>query len=410
MENKLIFNFPFTIFHLFNFSFPCTLPLAMKHVHSIIVITLLLAAPLGAHAAQETVWSFLGNNVPGKWESKGLSPNPAATPDGMLIQTNKLGTIKRSLKLQHPIEWIEIEYMSATPTKSLLISKSINGSFTELPFVLEMTIEPKTVYLDISTYNNWNPYTTEIGFAFPAGAHVLIRTIRFSSSNFFEKGAMVFRSFWEFDQYAPYTINFLWGPRIAMNTAELAQMYKHISPRIPSINLLFYILILVVTVPLIFRVFTGKTERDKALLLVLSLTGALWLIYDIRMGTEFVTYAVHDYQTYVSKPIRERVFRVRSGFNAFSELIQPYIKDEEDYVFLPRLEPSVDFLRYDTYPALPVKPEQAKESTRYWAIFERPDVLIDEEGQLIIGGEVQTPPGEIVEILDNDSFLFRVTK
>ena len=134
------------------------------------------------------------------------------------------------------------------------------------------------------------------------------------------------------------------------------------------------------------------------------------MIYDIRMGSEIVGYAVHDYQTYLSQPPKERTFRVRDNFNAFSELIQPYLQDEEEYVFLPDAEEYVDFLRYDTYPALPIKPEDAGEQTRYWAIFERPDVLIDEEGRLTIAGEVATAPGTVIEILNLDSFIFEASQ
>ncbi|MDD5469342.1 MAG: hypothetical protein PHO92_00875 [Candidatus Peribacteraceae bacterium] len=382
----------------------------MQRTYLLTAAFLLLAAPLGAQAKEETVWSFLEGNVPGQWEVKGLDPVPSPTPEGLLVQTNQLGRMQRTLRLPHPIEWIAIDYVSPAPTEALLISRSETGEFTELPFLFEQAIEPDTVFLDVSTYSNWNPVTTEIGLVFPENAQLLIRTISFSSSALQEKAIMALRSFWQFDQYTPRTINFLWGPRIALNTAERALMYAHTPPHTPSVNWVFYILLLGTAITLAFRVWTKKTERHKAILLMASLTGALWLLYDMRMGAEFIGYAVRDYQTYLSKPLYERTFRVRGNFNAFAELVRPSLQEEKEYVFLPHMEQYAAFLRYETYPALPVKPEQAGEDVRYWAIYQRPDILMDAEGQLMHGDTVLTPPGTVVAMLDNDSFLFRINE
>ncbi len=381
-----------------------------RAAHFLAVAFLLLAAPLGAQAKEETVWSFLEGNVPGQWEIKGLDPVPSPMPEGLLIQTQREGRMQRTLRLTHPIEWIEIEYMSAIPTEAYCISRDSAGKFTALPFSFEQALEPQTVLLDSSTYKNWNPTTTEMGLVFPENAQVIIRTIRFSSGSLPEKGIMVLRSFWKLEPYTPRTVNFVWGPRVATNPAEYALMYDRSPPRVPSANWLFYILLLGTAIVLAFRVWTRKAETRRAIVLMASLTVALWVIYDVRMGTEFIWYAVRDYQTYVSKPLHERIFRVRGNFNAFAEMVYPSLREEKEYVFLPHMEQYAAFLRYETYPALPVKPEQAGEDVRYWAIYQRPDILMDTEGRLMHGDTVLTPPGTVVAMLDNDSFLFRINE
>lgn len=79
-----------------------------------------------------------------------------------------------------------------------------------------------------------------------------------------------------------------------------------------------------------------------------------------------------------------------------------------EYAFVASDENFVDYMRYITYPSLPVEPEKAGTGTLLYLVFERPDALISEDNRLTLGTGFQTSPGEVVAAYDYDSFLFRV--
>ena len=140
---------------------------------------------------------------------------------------------------------------------------------------------------------------------------VIIIQWEVQSNNFsFELGNYsIFDSFdiwWEdfftFDTFKPYTINLLYWPKIFWNSA----------------NYLFYWLFIIIAIVVLLTnwFFTSKTLK------YFFITGiTLWILYDLRMWSELISYYDNDYKTYISKPINIRTFRDRWDFYDFTDFV-----------------------------------------------------------------------------------------
>ncbi len=380
-----------------------------RPAHALIAF-LLFATPLAAHAKQVTTWDFLGGKVPGQWQLSNLTP-PELTRNGLHIATSTEGHMLRPTGLPHRIDMVEIETISPTETEALLLFRAKGdpeGSMRKFPFTIVKSAEPVTALLDVSSFANWDPQTELLGFAFPAGAEVMLRAARFTSFNPVDRAVEVLRGLATFDDFKPYTINFLWGPRLAFTPAERAAMFTRNPPLAPSVHWAMYALLIIVGALALAQVLRGRWTRKHGALVFLAVIAACWMAEDIRMGAEFLSYASDDWRTYWGRPQAERVFRVRRGFDAYAGQMAPLLTGEKEYVFAVSDENFVDYMRYATYPALPVRPADAGSGITLWAVFERPDALLTEDSRLVFGDGTVTAPGDVVAAFDLDSFLFRI--
>jgi hypothetical protein len=381
----------------------------MRQFRSLFLTCALLALPCSAAAKQETVWSFLGSDVPGKWDVNKLTP-PTLTPDGLHINTLNEGFMMRDTDLDHRIDMITIEYASTHDSEALLLFHSRGyapDKLRQMDFNLLKSEESTTIQLDVSSYKNWDPHADKIGLAFPANADVMLREIRITAVNPFDRLASMLRGLITFDDFRPYTVNFLWGPRLAFTPAEVSAMFTHMPPMAPPANILLYGLIAVAAVVAGSMLFAAKWDRKKAALFLTATLAGCWVLYDVRMGLEFFSYVHDDIATYWSKPLPERIFRVRFGFDAFTESVLPVLTQEEMYVFVASDDKFMDYIRYATYPSLPIRPEQAGSGAVVYAVFDRPDATITEDNRLMFTDGTVTKPGELIMTFDLDSFLFR---
>ena len=378
------------------------------------LLAVFLLLPASVLAKQETLWNFLDGNVPGRWEVKGGIPAPVPTADGLHIRTDRKGYIIRPTEVSHPIEQIELTYVSPMNVQISLLFRSQDAYYDmpllELPVSLQPTEEPRTITLDVSRYDNWDPATADIGLAFSPGTEFGLREIRLTGYTLPGKAWQGFLSFWEFDAFKPYSINFLWGPHLAFTPAQRAHIFDAASPSGARGNLAVFALIGITAMTALALRWSGKCNARSSARIVLIGIAALWVLYDIRMGAEFIGYARNDVQTYWSKPLLERTFRTHLNFQAFAQWVAPKLADEQQYVFIPPVEEFVDFMRYSTYPALPIRPEAADDSVRSWVIFANPDVMLSDEGRLTLNGEPISPSGRVVDAYDPDSFVFEVTQ
>lgn len=132
---------------------------------------------------------------------------------------------------------------------------------------------------------------------------------------------------------------------------------------------------------------------------------AVWVLFDLRMGLEFLGYVGSDFSSYISKTESTRVFRDRDRFYDFATFIAPYVGDRDSYIFFAEQQwPYLGNMRYLTYPSIPGIDIERDDT---WVIYRRPDVGVDSEGHLTIDGQIVSEPGNILGRFDETSFIFR---
>ena len=133
---------------------------------------------------------------------------------------------------------------------------------------------------------------------------------------------------------------------------------------------------------------------------------AVWILLDLRMGSEFLSWVAHDNRTYISVPAGSRTFRDRERFYDFADFAAPFVFDRSSYLFFTDREwPYLGNMRYRTYPAIP---GNAIDKDDTWVIFHRPDLGVDNAGRITMNGEPVTAPGKILGRFDDSSFVFRL--
>ncbi|MBI2117836.1 hypothetical protein HYT95_02955 [Candidatus Peregrinibacteria bacterium] len=138
-----------------------------------------------------------------------------------------------------------------------------------------------------------------------------------------------------------------------------------------------------------------------------------WLLFDVRMGLELLSYVRTDWATFLLKPPSERHFRVFENFNAIAEESIPLLNTSPQYGFVgPRGAPFGSLMRYYTYPVRPLSPsdpEEQRAHLRHWLVAFRDDARISPQGELFLGNTLLAGPGVIVKEFGQDAFLFEVT-
>lgn len=313
--------------------------------------------------------------------------------------------------LEKPVDIISIRARSPRPTKAAILWQPRGGKPGELAQIAANipgggALEQTDIIMN--EYPEWNWETGQLGLWLPAGSDVLIEEIQFRHWPFYERTIERWKSFWTFDTFRPYSINFLWGPLVAGNGPVREHLYDILPPNAPSVTRYFYVFIaLAAAITLITAL--KKSRRPAALGGFLAVCAALWLIFDIRMGAEILSYAAHDMNSYVLAEPNERELRNYDTIHATIDRMIPAIQKHEIFVMLaPFREVYFPLLRYKAYPSLIVTDPVAESGATAWAVFERDDVRIDEQGRLVQGEAVMTPPGHVEVPVSNNTFLFVV--
>ncbi len=216
------------------------------------------------------------------------------------------------------------------------------------------------------------------------------------------------RSFWTFEPERPYSINFLWGPQIGFTEAERGKLYAALRPPYHSGT---FALNIATTGALLLMIGIGIMQRASRQTIFVRwsiFVLCAWVFFDLRMGSEFLSWVIHDHQTYITATAGERTFRDRKQFYDFAEFTKPYVTDRASYIFFAKQPwPYLGNMRYLTYPSIPGI-DYAHDDT--WVIYDRPDIMMDADGRLSTEGIALTEPGTIAGRFDESSFVFRLTK
>lgn len=364
-------------------------------------------APL-AHAEEIDAWDFrTGQHLPDG--SQGLSAAKVTT-NGLQIQTQTDGFLIWSAPFVHPVDVLTLRIRSAKQATLGLLWHPAEDLNLEMQRDISIPGQPVVQDINLSLYDwkSWNWKTPKIGLGFPAGSDVVIESMIWRRYSFTEKMATAWASFWTFDEFRVYSINFLWGPLVAFNPVALNELYDHLPPTAWSVTRLFYAVIaLSAVMGFAFYLFDRKAGKRTMLLILCATITACWLVFDLRMGLELINYGIVDYRTFVQPEEKEKMFRTHGNFYSFGSAMLPTIRQYDRYVlYAPEPSPFYSNLRYMSYPSVILKPEQDTAGVKLWVVIGRPDIRA-ESGRLIDGtGQILSGTGRVVELYDTGTFLF----
>lgn len=372
----------------------------------------------------ETVWDFRKEQVPGtSWRYSGIE-QPEKTPDGLHIRASaQNGSLLSDLLLNHPAEVVSVTFASPAERAVQLVWHRRNDPqemLTQLGFVIPKGVARNDINVDF--YRQWDRRADSIGFIFPKGTDVLLQEIRFAHWTLGEKAAEIWKSFWRFDDYSPFSINFLWGPLITFNPVGTSELFTTMPPMGRSGMWVFYAAASAAGLVILADWFWNKVRpserrhdlppqtggrRVGRLALFLMFYGALWVIFDIRMGAEMLSYVKDDYETYLSMPHGQRTLRTYLNFNDVMEVTAPWLDGVRELALLRGTTPIAAMTRYFALPAVTEEPAGPRPDLPVWLVYHRDNAALDGEGRLTVDGVPWTSPGQIVQWFDARSFLFR---
>jgi hypothetical protein len=281
-----------------------------------------------------------------------------------------------------------------------------NTNLIQMNFTIPAGETARSVDVIVSRYKEWNWRTQQFAIAFPAGTDVVIEELQFRHWNLYERVGEAFKSFWTFDTFRPFSINFLWGPLIAFNTPERLQMFDALPPFAWSVTRFIYPLLLLAAVIGVI-VWNRKKDGASGAMFFAVTFAILWLLFDIRMGAEILSYAVHDLKTYVLREPAQRELRNFGNVYAHLDRFMPIVKKQETFVMLsPIREVYFPLSRYLAYPSIIITDPKAATGVTLWMILDKTDVWVDTGSMLRMNDQVLAGPGKVIDAIDRSNFLF----
>ncbi len=374
--------------------------------------TLALLAPVAASAMQTQTFEFADGKINASWA--GLGPiQVQKSPSGIVLSTGAgTGEFLTTATLTGTAEAGTLR-MSAQSDQDFYVGWIFSDDPRQNIFTIPLTAphgDDERVSFRLRAEELWQPARVgKFGLILPPNTVVMLHSIELHRWNVLEHGWSWVTSFWKLDEYRPYSINFLWGPQLAGNSVEADVMYRYLPPQTLSATFVVY-LALIVLITLLFgyaHVFRHPSEkRAWVLKRALLIMAAMWLLFDARMGVEFLSWVAHDHATYIGKSQGERMLRERESFYDFAEYATQFLGDRTSYIFFADHEwPYLGNMRYITYPAIPGITIDTDDT---WVIYNRPDLAVI-DGRITIDGEPISAPGILLGRFDEKSFVFRTS-
>ncbi len=378
----------------------------MQRVLQAIGLTLGLFLPLGVAAMQTDTYDLRPGLVNARWEGKGTITMQQEANGILLTTGDSTGTLLTSGVPEKLAEAASITLAAARDTHVSFIWKRIGGDSSYVSFDVPAG---NTLPISFSLRQNpaWKGGIESIGLVLPPQSAVLLNRIDFLRWSIFEKMSEAVRSFFIFDSYRPYSINFVWGPVLALNPIEQHAVYRNLPPQqiyaTYALNIaLVSILVLLILWARLRRVRNARRFVLRSFVCVMLGT---WILMDLRMGAEFLSWVSSDRSAYIRGHSETREFRDRGRFYDFAAFAKPYLFDRGSYAFFAQQAwPYLGNMRYLTYPSIP---GISIETDDTWVIYDRPDMDVSDAGQITIDGVAVSEPGRILGRFDASSFVFR---
>lgn len=392
---------------------PChILGIVMRRFALTIASAAFLLAPAVALAVSVQTYDFKEGSINARWEGLG-GITMQQEPTGILLQTGSATGMLLTDTLPPFFPEAATLTVSTTAPTILHFGWIRRNDPSERVFTVELSTSgdaEEPVTFSLRRDPEWKDGLVKFGLVLPPQSAILLNEIAFARWSSFERLDFMARSFWTFDELRPYSINFLWGPLLAMNPVELGGLYDYLPPQQPYA--FYWISILVIILIFGFTVFgyarvPAHTRKHWIIQRTFIVLLAAWMLLDARMGGEFLSWVLHDDSTYISAPAEIRTFRDRDRFYDFAAFAAPLVADRETYIFFAQQAwPYMGNIRYLTYPSIPGIDLNYDDT---WVVYNRPDLSISNAGQIVMDSEAISFPGTVIGRFDDTSFVFRVT-
>jgi len=376
----------------------------MKRFAPLVALTAFLVCG-SAYAMSETVWDFRGQ-VPVRIEVQNLTTVQNAE-QGLLVQSSTDGFITLP-PLEARADTLTLTLTNATTPAVALIWRTPelgDGEYYQANIDLP-TGQSQDVTLVLNALTEWQWDAPTLGLAFPAGSEVLIETMEWRSYSAGEKFWNGIVSFWTPDQFRLYSINFLWGPLISTTPEARATLFDALPPNSWSATRFLYAVFALAAVTGTAYAWS-KPDRLRTIAVILAVAGAgLWILFDVRMTQEILSYVRADWTSYILAPSDEGKLRSHSSLYYALAETKELLGDDPTYVLLAEEgTPFFANVRYVMYPAVPITPEEATGNTA-WIVLGNARVSTM-SGTLLRDGVVLSERGAVVKRFDDTSFFYR---
>ena len=358
-----------------------------------------------------TTWDFRGGNVPGSWKVTHLT-EAAPSDAGLRLRADRDGSIMTIPVLDHDSQAVALHVLSPRNADIILLwhrRGTPEKEIVQLPVNITGSPEEQKIEISLARYGQWDERPDRFGIGLKAKTEITVGAIELLGWNIFEKFVEAVKSFWNFDDLNPYSINFLWGPILNFNPIARQQQFTMLPPPVGwSFNKVMIPTLAVAGGILGFLAWRGSAPRRRTMaIFAVSIFAGAWLLWDMRMGLEFLHYAKQDAERFVLRPIGKRSFRTNLEFRDVVESSMPFLIRSKRYAFLsPPSLPFESIMRYLTYPSLPSREGEGLKDVDVWLTFLMPEVTVNETGQLMMNDLVLSKTGHIIRRFVDGSFLF----
>ncbi len=373
---------------------------------------LLVSFPLAVAAKDSIVWDFSNQQTPpGRWDVHGFS-NIKATNEGLLISPENDGYMTARTQFNRSIDAVIFTLQTEQNMELLLLWKQpdiIVEGYNQLPFIVTGDTDVQEIDIDLSTLEVWDSRAPEFGMALPNNATILLKSIEFVSWNPIEKFLNGILSLWKFDVFAPQAVNFMWGPWLNFNPVARGDMFQMDPPLGLTAMWLVYIILFVAGLKLAKDLIRKNKDKSKALITFACVFAGLWLLLDLRMGSEILSYAITDWKNYILAEDGDKNLRNHLSFHETVSEILPELESQSPYLFLgPGKTIYFSAMRYYSYPHLAVENGPLAEKATIGFVFGNAEAKIEDNGKLVTSkGIIHPGPCEIVERYRDESALVK---
>jgi hypothetical protein len=385
----------------------CTL--ATVRLVPLLLTLAFLTLPITVSAQFAFGWDFRGQ-VPEGWQIQGVAGAQGAA-DGLHLKISpEGGGILRNVSFPSKPESAIIRVRSERNTNGYLLwhlKGAPEGSVPQLPFQLDASESFKEIQLPLSYYKKqWGANVETLGIFFDADSELVIESLSLHRYSLSEKAIEVVRGFWTFDEFRPYSINFLWGPLISYTPAMRAMLYETLPPYAHSATQWMYVLLGVCLGVWIVLRFWKSPAAVTVLGILCTVFAGLWIVFDVRMGSEIVAYALRDLNGYALAPQGQRMLRTHQGIFDTLDEAMPELQKHERFGLVTMENAFYSLIRYRSYPTLPMTPDMSQSGITLWLVGYRDDARIDAQNRLVVGEKILSGSGRIIRQFDSRSYLF----
>ena len=209
---------------------------------------------------------------------------------------------------------------------------------------------------------------------------IMLLEISLAKSSWPEALLQPFKDYIRVAPYSAYTVNLFATPRIFGRSAFL-----------------YFLPVLL----LLMCGFLFSRKLGKASLLGFAI---LWLVTDMRMSYEFLSYQAVDYREWTKPPLAEKTFRTYDDFYAFVWWLKKNLSQETQVNFFTRERAHLPrIMQYYLYPILVTTDST---DAQVYIIYHEPKIMYNDQDQrLYLEGRPISAEGRIMAY-DENSFIF----